>query len=301
MRRTLSLLVLGGMVGACGGGEGDSPDAATTDAPPGVARTLITAHYELEPGDEYYICERITLDEDLLVTQFKPIDGPGTHHTILAIDPSPKGPGQTRCGPIDNRWQVLFASGVASPPLDMPPGVAFRLEAGQEVVFNMHLYNATDSVIAASSRIEVTSVGPGQFEHEAEVIFAGPLSFSIPVGATDHKVTGACSMNGNANFFAVFPHMHQYGTGIRVWAENDDGQHLVYDVDDYDFEHQDFATFTPIPMKQGDKIRVECTYSNPTDEPITFGDSSDEEMCFAISYRYPKIGTSSITGVFCPF
>ena len=41
----------------------------------------------------------------------------------------------------------------------------------------------------------------------------------------------------------------------------------------------------------GDKIKTECTYNNDTGAPITYGESSDTEMCYSLLYRYPKQST----------
>ena len=40
-------------------------------------------------------------------------------------------------------------------------------------------------------------------------------------------------------------------------------------------------------MQAGDEIRVTCDFVNNTGSLVTFGDSSDKEMCFAGLYRYP--------------
>jgi hypothetical protein len=42
---------------------------------------------------------------------------------------------------------------------------------------------------------------------------------------------------------------------------------------------------------------VTCSYNNTTGAAVGFGDSSDNEMCFAGMYRYPAANSS----LFCPF
>jgi hypothetical protein len=51
-------------------------------------------------------------------------------------------------------------------------------------------------------------------------------------------------------------------------------------------------------MKQGDTIDVECTFDNKTDGPISFGESSDQEMCFLVIHRYPAAERPAITCMF---
>jgi hypothetical protein len=40
-------------------------------------------------------------------------------------------------------------------------------------------------------------------------------------------------------------------------------------------------------------VKTECTYDNTTGKTVTFGESSDTEMCFSIIYRYPSTGRIS--------
>lgn len=282
----------GGGPGAPDGGGGGGPDAGVT------ATRLITATYTIPVGDELYWCERITTTEDLYITRITPVDGSGTHHQVFALDPTPEADGASNCGPIDTDWITLFASGINSPSLALPPGVALHVPAGEQVVLDLHLFNATDYDIEDSASLDVVLVDAAEVQAEAEVVLAGPIEFSIPAGATGYTVSGGCTMSGPTSFFAVFPHMHQLGRHITVTAMTDGAPTVVYD-DDYQFSDQDFATFPPLPLGSGDRILVDCRYDNPTGQTVGFGDSSTDEMCFAISYRYPRLGTSF--GGICPF
>jgi len=64
----------------------------------------------------------------------------------------------------------------------------------------------------------------------------------------------------------------------------------------YDFEEQKYWLQSPeIELEQDDKIRVTCSYVNDSGGLVTFGDSSDKEMCFGGMYRYP----ASNANIFC--
>jgi hypothetical protein len=255
------------------GGNGESP-----------SEVLIEGAFSIPPYSELYQCIRVTTDEDLWITQITPIAPLGTHHTLLAIDGGTSPDGSTTCGPFAPAWTTLFASGLGSPPLNMPEGVALRIPAGEQMLLNLHLFNPSGETIEGVAGLEARFADPDDIEHEAGVVLAGPADFVVPQGP-EVLITGACTLQSDTNFFALFPHMHQYGRWMRVWAEEE----LVYDGG-FDFEHQDFYEFDAIPMAQGDRIHVECTYENLTDSTIQFGDSSDQEMCYAISYLYPWTG-----------
>ena len=101
----------------------------------------------------------------------------------------------------------------------------------------------------------------------------------------------------STNYFAVFPHMHQIGKHIKVTTTVSGTARTLYDAD-YSFNDQVFAEFAPIAMHKGDQIGVTCTYDNETGKPVSFGQSSFNEMCFAISYLYPPVPPSQF-GPFC--
>src|SRR5262249_19135122 len=141
---------------------------------------------------------------------------------------------------------------------------------------------------------------PVDAQHEAEVVLIGPFGFTVQPG-DNQLVHGQCSMTGATNFFGVFPHMHRLGQHIKGWAHTAAGDNVVWN-DDYMFTEQRFGSFTPIPLAMGDQIQVDCIYINDTGAPVPFGDSTTEEMCFAISYRYPKLAPGfGASAAFCSF
>lgn len=287
-----------GTADAAGGADGAAgPDSATTSDAGATATRLITSSYSIPSGTEFYQCQRLTATQDYWIRKVTPVNGSGTHHEVFAIDPASSQPdGVSTCGALDPGWIVLFASGVGSPSLSMPDGVALKVAAGQQMVLDLHLFNSGDTTIDSMASLDVIDGPPVDAAHEAEVILAGNVTFTIPTGVS--TVNGSCRMGGSTNFFAVFPHMHQLGTHIKVTARVGGADQLVYD-DDYSFMDQRFASFTPIAMTSNDRIEVECTYNNTTGSSVSFGDSSTQEMCFAISYRYPKLG-NGMFGAVCP-
>ena len=53
----------------------------------------------------------------------------------------------------------------------------------------------------------------------------------------------------------------------------------------YDFNEQRQYSMGLVALKTGDKVSVECTYENPNDRSVGFGESSLDEMCFIGLYR----------------
>src|SRR5262245_14901930 len=149
MRRVLLLPLL--LVSACGSGGGaNGADSGTPidgavaiDAPPGTSTMrLVTSQYNLNNGEVYYPCQRLTVPDALHILKITPVSPTGVHHEVFAIDESRSMPdGVTRCGPLGTRWRTLFASGVNSPSLTMPSGVQLEVPAGSQIVLGLHLFN----------------------------------------------------------------------------------------------------------------------------------------------------------------
>jgi hypothetical protein len=41
------------------------------------------------------------------------------------------------------------------------------------------------------------------------------------------------------------------------------------------------------PLAATDQIEVTCHWNNPTNAPVTYGESSDNEMCYFVTFYYP--------------
>ena len=307
MRRTgLAVLAIGSVLAGCGdsvssGSGGDGTGGGTTSATTGVGagpsgqwELLLEGAWSLPPGSEDYVCVIATIPEDTYVGAFRPIAPLGTHHTVLTRTDSGVD-GVYPCDVGTNGENMIYGSGVGTEPGYFPPGVAVKLEAGDKVLLNLHLFNASPNPLEGTSGIEIQRIDSSAVEHEAESVLAGTLSLLIPPNSTVTE-TGYCTLPSAVTLFAVAPHMHQIGEHMKVTATNAGGDHVVLDAD-YSFDEQRHYPVDPqIPLESGDQIRVDCRYANPTNETVTWGDSSNAEMCFAGLYIYPA---SAGIGLIC--
>ncbi len=287
----------------CGGGNpgsGDDGDdtppmdsgMGTPDAPPipeGYMR-LIGRTWSVQPGAaDIYKCVRITVPQDMYITNIMAQAPQGTHHTVLSIMSGADG--EQDCGVATLGMVMLYASGVGTSPLDFPQGVGIRVAAGTKLHLNLHLYNASDQTLSGESAILVKaqSTPPPTL---AEMVFAGKLTFTIPstTPPQDHVVEGGCTVNTPYTLFAVWPHMHQIAKHQRVELVRNGVTTVLHDLP-YQFSEQQYYLKNPlVQVQSGDRINVKCTYHNNTGSPVTQGDSSDQEMCFSGLYKYPASG-----------
>lgn len=277
---------------ACGDdGAGDGPDDAADAAIEadsggrggGAWTELVTGTWELAPGNESYWCARLTVPETMWISGFRALAPTGTHHTVLTVADGGGSDGEQGCGPGTNEDAMLFASGVGTDDYNFPEGVAVELEAGQQLLLNLHVYNVTDAPLSGTSGVEVRTIAESEVEHRAEMVFAGTVAFSIPGSGEDYQASGACTFEQRATVLNLWPHMHQLGVHMTV---DHDGDVLLDEP--YSFEEQRNYPIEPRVVEPGQSLRVTCTWNNPAgNDDVRFGDSSDTEMCFVGFYRYP--------------
>jgi len=103
-------------------------------------------------------------------------------------------------------------------------------------------------------------------------------------------------MAQDVTLVSVTPHMHMLGTHMKVTAQSTEMGDVIMLDDPYSFDEQVVKVVPElIPMKAGDRIRVDCTYNNTTGGTVTWGDSSLKEMCISGHFRYPVVDE----GIFC--
>jgi hypothetical protein len=296
----LTLLGCGNGGGADDDGTSD-PDAppagidAGIDAPvpPGFTR-LIGRTWSLGAGQaDTYRCVRVTVPQDLYITAFAAQAPLGTHHTVLTVrDGEPGSDGEYNCTAGSLEMNMLYASGVGTDIFELPPGVGLKVKAGQQVNLNLHLFNASENAISGESAVLVKA----QTEPTAmlaEMIFAGTAAINVPAGAT-RTVNGGCTLPSGVDqqLFALWPHMHQYATHQKVELVHGGNTSTLLDRP-YSFFEQGYYPQQPlIPVSGGDQLKVACTYTNTSGSTVTFGDSSNQEMCFTGMYFFPARGAS---------
>ncbi len=283
LNKILGLLLVA--VCSCGGSNNEPAMTQT-----GEWQGLVDHEWTIPAGEEEYYCVRKTVDKDMYLSSFRAISPLGTHHTVLTAG-TPNGPdGVTVCNGLTNESMMIYGSGVDTNPIQLPDGVAVKIEAGQQLLLNLHLFNTNDAeALSGTSGIEIKEVPEAEVGDLAEGILAGALNLTIPAEQVSTSV-GHCTMNGDVTLLSVAPHMHQMGTHMKVVIEDPNGDIVIHD-NAYDFfEQKIFTLDTPLELAQGTKVRVECTYNNNTQNDVGFGDSSGEEMCFAGLLRYPALG-----------
>jgi hypothetical protein len=298
----LGVMLVTALVG-CGGGGGtpgddvgdDAPDAAPgdVDAGPDDWQVLAQGTWTIPAGtaDEYY-CIYATIPRDMYIKAFRPLIPNGTHHTVATYySGATPADGIVPCNVSTNGQNMFYGSGVGSPDFVFPTGVGLHFRAGDRILINLHLYNATDGELTGTSGTLIQEATAAEIQHEAEIVLAGPtFQLNVPTGVSTQS--GSCTLSNvisqPVQVFSLSQHMHKLGTHMRsVVTRADDSTFDLQDID-YEFESQGFQLVAPtVELLPTDTITTHCTFDNDTGSPVGFGESSDDEMCFTDIFYYP--------------
>jgi hypothetical protein len=288
------------LVVACGDAPTD-PNPPLDPPPPEGGQQLATESFRLEPGDEKYMCYQFYAPSERVgITRVEAISMPGVHHIGLfqafGRDESPE---PHECDTlIKQTWLPIWASGTGSPFLQLPADAGFIIEPGTQYIIQLHLQNATDKVMNIRGGLNLTYDRNVDALQPAGMFAFGTFDMEVPANAADHQVPVAdCTTGKDMNVFAVFPHMHKYGTKLTMSRTVGSAATTnFYTIDPWTFGDQ---PMDPLDATVGpdDRFDLTCHYDNPTGETIPYGESSNQEMCFFVMFYYPYSGLGGcVTG-----
>jgi hypothetical protein len=167
-----------------------------------------------------------------------------------------------------------------------PSGVGFPVKGHAQYILQLHLQNTTDGELDVRAGVNLTYDHNPDALQPAGIWAAGRQDINIPPNSTDYHVSEQCTASKARHVFAVFPHMHKLGTSMHVTVTKSGTMSDYYAADPWQFGNQ------PIEMIQGDldptdMIEVTCHWNNPSASPVVYGESSDNEMCYFVTFYYP--------------
>ncbi len=117
-----------GMAGSAGGPTAGSAGMAGSPVDAEQWTVLTEGDWMLPAGGELeQHCADKMLTEDVYISAIRPIHPRGTHHTTLSVSAT-----ATACSTLEVLQSgIIYAAGVGTEVLRMPPGVAMKLPAGQ--------------------------------------------------------------------------------------------------------------------------------------------------------------------------
>jgi hypothetical protein len=175
-----------------------------------------------------------------------------------------------------------------------PPGVGYVFGPNQMIHLELHYINRTDQPVDIVANTKLFALAEGELEHEASVLVVGNLGVKIPPKAEHHVLPTYQEVPEpfhDVNIFAMTGHTHRFGTNVQVGVSpSEDGEVTPkYEPENFVWDNPEVVTFAPtFQVPTGGGFKYSCSWSNPTDQTITFGESANQEMCFFWAYYYPS-------------
>ncbi|MCI0485109.1 MAG: cytochrome c, partial [Blastocatellia bacterium] len=172
-----------------------------------------------------------------------------------------------------------------------PEGMAKKVPAGSDIVFQIHYSNVFNGVATkpVKDRTSLALVFAKEVPDKAIMTFAvANHSFKIPAGVENHKVTACQTMKWDVEVIDYMPHMHLRGKDMRYDVIYPDGRkETLLWVPDFNFNWQTMYNLKkPVKIPKGTKIIVTAHFDNskknkynpdPTKD-IRWGDPTYDEM-----------------------
>lgn len=185
--------------------------------------------------------------------------------------------------------EFLFGWAPGGVPLDMREhgDVGFELVQGQGLRLEIH-YNSGDPSAQDASGTKVCV----KRERPANIAATWWLGSDNIIPSTEW--VGLCDPISEEpiHIVGVTPHMHLKGIHMRGVINRADGSESVLHDGPFSFNDQTFYRKQETVMP-GDTITTTCKYS----EPKSFGQGTEEEMCYLFAIAYPKDGLADLGGV----
>ncbi len=292
--------------------ESQAPAALDApDAPAFEERTHILRYGPqlVAPGEEGTRCIWLRLDNDapIKVRAVHNKLNSSSHHLIVYKDDQDTVEQLTpeRCTPFagalnpTGRIAPIVITQKSDDRLELPPRVAYTLDAHQMIKLEMHYLNSTDAPIEATATVEFVTADEDEIDHEADILFIGSPDINIPAGATQtlkqfFTVPSELDLSAS-NVFAITGHTHHFGTdmNVRVGAsKTDPAMRKLYDPAPFLWSEPETTLLEPpTNVPRGGGFEFECTWTNTSNQRVEFGESANDEMCFFWAYYYPSQGS----------
>jgi hypothetical protein len=292
-----------GSPGADLGSSGDPSrgDSGTTESDGGSATAKTYAvtlgPVTLAPGEERVVCmdRRMESDHDTDIVNMSSELTEGGHHLVFyKSNATEESSAPVPCNSFRGFFGgivPLYIAQKAHSELKFPPGVAYSISAGQMVRIELHFLNTTKKPLDVTGSVRLQEAKSGTVVDYANLLFYGTLDIRIPalskatVGPLFHRFAAT------PRIFGLTGHQHHRGTGVRIAlasSATDPGTSLY---DNPDWADPPLTIFDPpLVTTPGQGLRYSCTYDNPTNQAVSFGEGFNQEMCFLWAYYYPDMG-----------
>lgn len=286
---------------------------------------IVDGDVESDPTNPY-ICTVVDLNQAIPehnfttnkfhVTRFSPSLTPGAkdyvHHIILyECDPGAAEKGGLHhndviadCSSMTKGCQnMLWTWAVGADATELPANVGIPIggNGNNFLVLQMHYYNPQLATLYDSSGVSMAIANQlreqdaGMFQLVGGV--SGQQRSEIDGGQTELTIgsfyvppTCTSRWTQDLTILGVGHHEHQYGRKVSIEVKRN-GTNIgpLRNEKIYDFQHQSLEQVPVDVLKPGDQFLMRCSYdtSSAKSPKVSFGENTQNEMCYAIVLYYP--------------
>ena len=282
----------------CAASDAGADDGSTGTLPCTPDKSLAPSKpFTLDPAlDDDYICYGVevgTADKRHVTALSPRIDNARVlHHMDVYEAPEAFGSDPRRCSAFGSaEWRLIFAWAPGGKSMVLPPEAGFPLSANTHYVVQIHYSNVSHVDAVDGSGVDLCTTDQLR-ANDADVMAFGSDHFVIPP-RSNYDLTCRVALGPTApdlHLFAVMPHLHGNGLALEHALQPRDGGEPIELVSQphWDINNQSWFQIDTT-LHAGDKIATRCKWTNPTDDPIYWGDATADEMCYAFTMYYPRI------------
>jgi peroxiredoxin/mono/diheme cytochrome c family protein len=186
----------------------------------------------------------------------------------------------------------------------MPEGMAKRIPANSELVFQIH-YTPNGTEQTDLSKVAFWYADPKTITHEVQTTSSVQTQFRIPPREANYRTVAMQPEElPESQLLSMSPHMHVRGKSFRYTAVYPDSKReVLLDIPNYDFNWQtEYRLADRKPLPEGTRMFCEAVFDNseknlnnpdPTSY-VTWGDQTYEEMM--IGYFHIAVPIDPTTG-----
>jgi mono/diheme cytochrome c family protein len=215
---------------------------------------------------------------------------------VQKLDDAEEGPGYTCFGGAGVANAIpagVWVPGNDAPLVPTHTALGYYLPMGWTFILQVH-YNFAAGRGADQSSIVAWKTQSPVITEVPRALVAGNMDFVIPPGAMGFSAEGEGKFLRMAEasddpysavegkVYAVWAHQHLKGRSFQMDLERPDGStQCLLKIPRWDFAWQSiYRLKDPVAAKPGDKLKVKCTWDNPGDTAVGYGEDTNDEMCF---------------------
>ena len=259
--------------------------------------------YSVRPGDRD-VFRNLVLPVSLpshrfvRAIEFRPGTASLVHHAVISID---RTRAARRRDGVDGQpgYDGMITQGAQNPdghflgwtpgrgPIVAPAGMPWRLDAGSDLIVQLHLLpQKTPQTVRPSVGLFFSDTPP---RHVPMMIKLGSKAIAIPAGERRYEISDAYTLPVDVDLLSVYPHAHYLGREMQATAALPDGtRRPLLLIRHWDFHwQQDYRYVAPISLPRGTTLSMRFTYDNSADNvhrprgpvrPVMYGPESSDEM-----------------------